>query len=102
MIAISGERHEKEIIWARGAERRVVSSKGGAGGVMRRLVYISSVVHTGCFTMPMIDVYVPADLFPVGTDRRPGKALTMAVLRAAGVATPGPVHLNNTSALSPR
>jgi len=46
MIAISGDRHEKEIVWARGAERRVVSSKGGAGGVMRRLVYISSVVYT--------------------------------------------------------
>ncbi len=27
MIAISGERHEKEIIWARGAERRVVPPK---------------------------------------------------------------------------
>jgi len=65
---------------------------------MRRLVYISSVVHTGCFTMPMIDVYAPADLFPVGTDSRLGKELTMAVLRAEGVATPGPFHLNNTAA----
>src|SRR5438552_17089495 len=98
MIAISGERPEKEINWARGAERRAVSSKGGAGGVVRRLVYISSVVHTGCSTMPMIDVYAPADLFPAGSDGRLGKELTMAVLRAEGVATPGPFHLNNTAA----
>jgi len=48
--------------------------------------------------MPMIDVYAPADLFPVGTDSRLGKELTMAVLRAEGVATPGPFHLNNTAA----
>jgi len=48
--------------------------------------------------MPMIDVYAPADLFPAGTDGRLGKELTMAVLRAEGVATPGPFHLNNTAA----
>ena len=51
-----------------------------------------------CFIMPMIDVYAPADLFPAGTDGRLGKELTMAVLRAEGVATPGPFHLNNTAA----
>ncbi len=49
-------------------------------------------------TMPMIDVYAPSDLFPVGTDGRLGHELTMAVLRAEGVATPGPFHLNNTAA----
>src|SRR5213592_3606091 len=53
---------------------------------------------TWCLAMPMIDVYAPADLFPVGTDGLLGKELTMAVLRAEGVATPGPFHLNNTAA----
>ena len=48
--------------------------------------------------MPMIDVYGPADLFPAGSDRPLGKDLTLAVLRAEGVATPGPFHLNNTAA----
>ena len=48
--------------------------------------------------MPMIDVYAPADLFPAGTDGRLGHELTMAVLRAEGVKTPGPFHLNNTAA----
>src|SRR6267378_3649152 len=48
--------------------------------------------------MPMIDVYAPADLFPAGSDGLLGKELTMAVLRAEGVATPGPFHLNNTAA----
>src|SRR5437762_13484599 len=49
-------------------------------------------------TMPMIDVYAPANLFPAGTDGVLGKELTMAVLRAEGVASPGPFHLNNTAA----
>jgi phenylpyruvate tautomerase PptA (4-oxalocrotonate tautomerase family) len=44
--------------------------------------------------MPMIDVYAPADLFPAGTEGLLGNELTMAVLRAEGVAT----HLNNTAA----
>lgn len=48
--------------------------------------------------MPMIDVYAPSDLFPAGTDGQLGHELTMAVLRAEGVATPGPFHLNNTAA----
>src|SRR6266849_5567076 len=48
--------------------------------------------------MPMIDVYAAADLFPLGTDRQLGEQLTKAVLRAEGVATPGPTHLNNTAA----
>ncbi|MFZ6644737.1 tautomerase family protein [Undibacterium sp. TJN25] len=47
--------------------------------------------------MPMIDVYAAADLFPAGADRELGEALTLAVLRAEGVATPGPFHLNNTA-----
>jgi hypothetical protein len=46
----------------------------------------------------MIDVYAPADLFPAGTDGQLGHELTMAVLRAEGVATPGPFHLSNTAA----
>src|SRR5260370_38392534 len=48
--------------------------------------------------MPMIDLYARADLFPVGTDRQLGEQLTAAVLRAEGVATPGPLHLDNTAA----
>lgn len=47
--------------------------------------------------MPMIDVYAAADLFPPGTDREIGEALAMAVLRAEGVAAPGPFHTNNTA-----
>jgi phenylpyruvate tautomerase PptA (4-oxalocrotonate tautomerase family) len=48
--------------------------------------------------MPMIDVYAPRDIFPAGSEGLLGKELTMAVLRAEGVATPGPFHLNNTAA----
>jgi phenylpyruvate tautomerase PptA (4-oxalocrotonate tautomerase family) len=48
--------------------------------------------------MPMIDVYAAADLFPAGTDRQLGEELTKAVLRAEGVANPGPFHLDNTAA----
>ena len=48
--------------------------------------------------MPMIDVYAAADLFPAGTDRQLGEELTLAVLRAEGVPTPGPFHANNTAA----
>src|SRR5207244_4065332 len=48
--------------------------------------------------MPMIDVYAPTDLFPPGSDSRLGHELTMAVLRAEGVSTPGPFRLNNTAA----
>jgi len=48
--------------------------------------------------MPMIDVYAAADLFPAGTDRELGEALTRAVLRAEGVPQPGPLHADNTAA----
>ncbi|MFY9716724.1 MAG: hypothetical protein WAK40_02145 [Thermoplasmata archaeon] len=48
--------------------------------------------------MPMIDVYAAADLFPVGADRKLAEELTGAVLRAEGVAAPGPFHTNNTAA----
>lgn len=48
--------------------------------------------------MPMIDVYAPADIFPAETDEQLGRALTHAVLRAEGVAQPGPFHLDNTAA----
>lgn len=48
--------------------------------------------------MPMIDVYAAADLFPVGTDRQLADELTHALLRAEGVAEPGPAHTNNTGA----
>ena len=46
----------------------------------------------------MIDVYASADLFPAGTDGQLGAELTAAVLRAEGVAKPGPFHANNTAA----
>jgi phenylpyruvate tautomerase PptA (4-oxalocrotonate tautomerase family) len=48
--------------------------------------------------MPMIDVYAARDLFPPDADRPLGEALTLALLRAEGVATPGAFHLNNTAA----
>jgi phenylpyruvate tautomerase PptA (4-oxalocrotonate tautomerase family) len=48
--------------------------------------------------MPMIDVYLPADLIPAGADSELGNELTHAVLRAEGVANPGPFHLDNTAA----
>ncbi len=48
--------------------------------------------------MPMIDVYAPADIFPAGADEQLGRELTHAVLRAEGVAQPGPFHLDNTAA----
>jgi len=48
--------------------------------------------------MPMIDIYAPADLFPAGADSELGDELTHAVLRAEGVASPGPFHLDNTAA----
>src|SRR6266704_6652739 len=60
-------------------------------------VYIEPCPRFDCSTMPMIDVYAPGDLFPAGSDGQLGKELTMAVLRAEGVATLGPFHLNNTA-----
>lgn len=48
--------------------------------------------------MPMIDVYARADLFPAGIDRQLAEELTAAVLRAEGVAKPGPFHLDHTAA----
>ena len=48
--------------------------------------------------MPMIDVYAPADLFPADADRALGEQLTLAVLRAEGVTSPGPFHADNTAA----
>src|SRR5437660_10630646 len=48
--------------------------------------------------MPMIDVYAAADLFPAGTDRILAEELTGALLRAEGVTTPSPLHLDNTAA----
>lgn len=48
--------------------------------------------------MPMIDVYAASDLFPEGSERELGEALTLALLRAEGVAEPGPTHLINTGA----
>jgi hypothetical protein len=48
--------------------------------------------------MPMIDVYAPADIFLADADEHLGRDLTHAVLRAEGVAQPGPFHLDNTAA----
>jgi phenylpyruvate tautomerase PptA (4-oxalocrotonate tautomerase family) len=49
-------------------------------------------------TMPMIDVYAAADLFPANADRQLAEELTAALLKAEGVANPGPTHRNNTGA----
>src|SRR3989442_2282447 len=49
-------------------------------------------------SMPMIDVYAADDLFPSGSDRKLGEQLTLAVLRAEGVAKPAAFHLDNTAA----
>jgi phenylpyruvate tautomerase PptA (4-oxalocrotonate tautomerase family) len=46
--------------------------------------------------MPMIDVYASNDLLPSGSDRRIGEALTLAALRAEGVAAPSQYYLENT------
>jgi phenylpyruvate tautomerase PptA (4-oxalocrotonate tautomerase family) len=54
--------------------------------------------HEEEHAMPMIDIYAPADLFPTGTDRTLAEQLTAALLRAEGVETPTPAHLNNTGA----
>ena len=48
--------------------------------------------------MPMIDVYAAADLFPADADRPLAEQLTRALLKAEGVESPGPTHLNNTGA----
>jgi phenylpyruvate tautomerase PptA (4-oxalocrotonate tautomerase family) len=48
--------------------------------------------------MPMIDVYAAADLFPANADREIAAELTAALLKAEGVAKPGPTHTNNTAA----
>ena len=48
--------------------------------------------------MPMIDVCAPDSLFPVHSTPAPSSELIHAVLRAEGVASPGPFHLNNTAA----
>jgi phenylpyruvate tautomerase PptA (4-oxalocrotonate tautomerase family) len=48
--------------------------------------------------MPMIDVYAPADMFPVEADRQLAEELTSALLRAEGVTTPSAAHLANTAA----
>src|ERR1700722_10287507 len=56
------------------------------------------IVSEGAPAMPMIDVYAPADMFPASADEELGRELTHAVLRAEGVAQPGPFHLDNTAA----
>src|SRR5438132_5544684 len=48
--------------------------------------------------MPMIDVYAAADLFPADADRQLAEELTLALLKAEDVESPGPTHLNNTGA----
>src|ERR1700694_3919155 len=49
-------------------------------------------------SMPMIDLYAPTDLFPVSADRQLAEELTAALLKAEGVANPGPTHTNKTGA----
>jgi hypothetical protein len=47
--------------------------------------------------MPMIDVYTPENLFPAGAENELGTALAHAILRAEGVVSPSPFHLDNTA-----
>jgi phenylpyruvate tautomerase PptA (4-oxalocrotonate tautomerase family) len=47
--------------------------------------------------MPMIDVYLPDGLIQEEQDTTLVRELTLAVLRAEGVANPGPFHLENTT-----
>ncbi|MEK8131788.1 hypothetical protein WMW72_28155 [Paenibacillus filicis] len=47
--------------------------------------------------MPMIDIYTPDHLIPVDANSQLGTELALAVLRAEGVESPGPFHLNNTA-----
>ena len=47
--------------------------------------------------MPMIDVYAESSTFAAEVLPELGKELTHAILRAEGVAKPGPFHLNNTA-----
>ncbi|MDE1176348.1 MAG: hypothetical protein PW789_07030 [Edaphobacter sp.] len=46
----------------------------------------------------MADVYAPEGMFPSGSERTLGERITLAILRAEGVAEPGPFHLENTAA----
>jgi phenylpyruvate tautomerase PptA (4-oxalocrotonate tautomerase family) len=48
--------------------------------------------------MPMLDIYAPADLFPAEADRPLAEKLTLALLKAEGIAAPGPAHLHHTAA----
>lgn len=48
--------------------------------------------------MPMIGVCAAVDLFPAEADRQLGEQMTLAILRAEGVAAPSAFHLNNTAA----
>lgn len=48
--------------------------------------------------MPMLDIYAPEGLFPPNSERTLGERMTLAILRAEGVASPAPFHLANTAA----
>lgn len=48
--------------------------------------------------MPLIDVYAPADLFPVNSDRVLAERLTSAALRAEGFLDPSPFFKEITAA----
>src|SRR6267143_5945210 len=67
-------------------------------GCSARLFRNDPLFHRRTTSMPMIDVYVPTDLFPVSADRQLAEELTAALFKAEGVANPGPTHTNNTGA----
>lgn len=48
--------------------------------------------------MPMIDVYIPDDLFDAAADEQLAKDITRLLLTAEGVANPSKLHLDNTAA----
>jgi phenylpyruvate tautomerase PptA (4-oxalocrotonate tautomerase family) len=62
------------------------------------IVIVATKRHYRRHAMPMIDVYAPADLFPAHADRELAAELTLALLKAEGVADPGPLHTANTGA----
>jgi phenylpyruvate tautomerase PptA (4-oxalocrotonate tautomerase family) len=61
------------------------------------MMSIIIVLGKGENTMPMIDVYTPESLFPADAEKELGTALVQAVLRAEGVVSPSPFHLDNTA-----
>src|SRR5258708_18515555 len=74
-------------MWPRGWEIVAGAAPWGSGSRMR-----------GQGRMRIMYVYAAADLFPADADRQLAEELTLAWLKAEGVESPGPTHLNSTGA----